>query len=157
MSTRGRLDAEGDRGINPPSIFNKIVSITQCTVFYSCMQYVLYIIQLFTIICKCKSVARRLGRTKANWISYCHMAAQRAMWLAQRYFLNLNFSILDRFSLLLISSSYSIILTKLSRPRPRYGLKFLTCRKSNPGPLGWQSDMLTTIPTRPSIIYHIAL
>ena len=68
---------------------------------------------------------------------------------------NLNFSFLIRISLLLISSSYPIVLTSVGGPRSRpYCLlpeKFLGYRReSNPGPLGWQSDMLTTTPNRRS-------
>ena len=36
----------------------------------------------------------------------CQMAVQRALWLAKRLSLNLNFSFLNRISLLLISNSY---------------------------------------------------
>ena len=39
-------------------------------------------------------------------------------------------------------------------PDPTLPEKFLWySRKSNPGPLGWQSDVLTTIPNRRSYIY----
>ena len=81
------------------------------------------------------------------------MAVQGALWLAKRLFLNLNFSFLNWISLLLISSSYPIVLTKLSGPHsdPTLPEKFLGySRESNPGPLGWQSDVLTTIPNRRS-------
>ena len=47
------------------------------------------------------------------------------MWLVQHYSLNFNFSFLKRISLLLISSSYSIVLTKLSvaRSTPKVRIK----------------------------------
>ena len=73
------------------------------------------------------------------------------MWLAKRLSLNLNFSFLNRISLLLILSSYPIVLTRLGGPRsrPYTSRKFLGySRESNLGPLGWQSDVLTTIPNR---------
>ena len=47
------------------------------------------------------------------------------IWLAQRYSLNLNCSFLNRITLRLISSSYSVGLTKLSglRSRPKVRIK----------------------------------
>ena len=65
--------------------------------------------------------------------------------------LNLNFSFLNRISLLLISSSYQLASRGWVDPVPDPILpeKFLGySRESNPGPLGWQSDVLTTIPYR---------
>ena len=70
-----------------------------------------------------------------------------ALWLAKRLSLNLNFSFLNRISLLLIQ-----VATQLSSrdwmdpvPDPILPEKFLGYnRESNPGPLGWQSDVLTT-------------
>ena len=83
------------------------------------------------------------------------MAVQGALWLAKRLSLNLNFSFLNRISLLL-----NQIATQLSSrgwvdpvPDPILPEKFL---ESNPGPLGWQSDVLTTIPNRWSLI-HITI
>ena len=79
----------------------------------------------------------------------CQMALQGALWLAKRLSLNFNFSFLNRISLLL-----NQVATQLSTrgwvdpvPDPILPEKFLGySRESNPGPLGWQSDMLTTIP-----------
>ena len=71
------------------------------------------------------------------------------MWLAKRVSLNLNFSFLNRISLLLILSSYPIVLTRLGGPVPDpiHPETFLGySRESNPEPLGWQSDVLTTRP-----------
>ena len=42
-----------------------------------------------------------------------------ALWLAKRLSLNLNFSFLNRISLLLMPSSYPIVLTRLGGPRSR--------------------------------------
>ena len=78
----------------------------------------------------------------------CQMAVQGTLWLAKCLFLNLNFSFLNRISLLL-----NQIATQLSSrgwvdpgPDPILPEKFLGySRESNPGPPGWQSDMLTTI------------
>ena len=57
--------------------------------------------------------------------------------------LNLNFSFLNWISLLLMSSSYPIVPV----PDPILPSKILRySRESNPEPLGWQSDILTTIP-----------
>ena len=77
------------------------------------------------------------------------MAVQGAIWLAKRLSLNLNFSFLNRISLLLIQ-----VATQLTSrgwvdpvPDPILPEKFLGySRESNPGPFGWQSDVLTTIP-----------
>ena len=71
------------------------------------------------------------------------MAVQGAVWLAKRLSLYLNFSFLNRISLLLIQ-----VATQLSSPGwvepvpdPILPEKFLGySRESNPGPLGWQSD-----------------
>ena len=81
------------------------------------------------------------------------MAVQEALWLAKRLSLNLNFNVLNRISLLLISSSYPIVLARLVGPRSRpYRLLQEKClgynRESKTGPFGWQSDLLTTIPNR---------
>ena len=75
------------------------------------------------------------------------MAVQGALWIAKRLSLNLNFSFLNRISLLL-----NQVATQLSSrgwvdpvPDPILPEKFLEySRESNPGPLGWQSDVLTT-------------
>ena len=66
--------------------------------------------------------------------------------------LNLNFSFLNQISLLLISSSYPIGLTRLGGPHSRSytSRKIRYGRELNLGPLGWQSDVLTTIPNRQS-------
>ena len=77
------------------------------------------------------------------------MAVQGVLWLAKRLSLNLNSSFLNRISLLLIQ-----IATQLSSrgwvdpvPDPILPEKFLGySRESNPEPLGWQSDVPTTIP-----------
>ena len=45
------------------------------------------------------------------------MAVQGALWLAKHLSLSLNFSFLNRISLLLITSSYPIVLTRLGGPR----------------------------------------
>ena len=74
--------------------------------------------------------------------------------MAKRLSVNLNFSFLNRISLLLIQ-----IATQLSSqgwvdpvPDPILSEKCLGySRESNTGPLGWQSDVLTTIPNRWSI------
>ena len=90
----------------------------------------------------------------ATALKSCHMAVQGALWLAKRLSLNLNFSFLNQISLLLIQ-----VATQLSSqvwvdpiPDPILPEKFLGCsRESNPGPLGWQSNVLTTIPNRRSM------
>ena len=69
--------------------------------------------------------------------------------------LNLNFSFLNHIPLLLISSSYPIVLTRLGGPHSRPYTSRKISRvlpESNPGPLGWQSGMLTTIPNRRSLL-----
>ena len=79
------------------------------------------------------------------------MTVQGALWLAKRLSITLNFIFLNRISLLLIQ-----VATQLSSrgwvnpvPDPILPETFLGySRESNPGPLEWQSDVLTTIPNR---------
>ena len=77
------------------------------------------------------------------------MTVQEALWLAKLLSLNLNVSFINRISLL----SYQAATQLSSRdwvdpvPDPILPEKFLGySRESNPGPLGWQLDVLTTIP-----------
>ena len=84
------------------------------------------------------------------------MAVTGALWLAKCLSLNLNFSFLNRIRY----CSYQVATQLYSRgrvdpvPDPILPEKILGySRESNPGPLGWQSDMLTTIPNRQSTIY----
>ena len=100
---------------------------------------------------KKKSVALQLRRAKTDWSSCCQMTIQGALWLAKHLSLNLNFSFLNRIRY----SSYQVATQLSSRgwvdpiPDPILPEKFLGySRESNPGPLGWQSDVLTTIPNR---------
>ena len=65
---------------------------------------------------KIKSVALQLRRAKTDWSSCYQMAVPGALWLAKRLSFNLNFSFLNRISLLLIWSSYPIVLTRLGGP-----------------------------------------
>ena len=53
------------------------------------------------------------------------LTVQGATWSAQPYSLNLNFSFLNRISLLLVSNSYSFVLKRLGGPlfRPKIGIK----------------------------------
>ena len=90
------------------------------------------------------------------------MTVQGGLWLAKRLSLNIIICFLNRISLILISSSYPIVLTRLDGPRSRpYSLlpeKFPGySRELNPGPLGWQSNVITTIPNRWSeiLLYDI--
>ena len=57
-----------------------------------------------------KSLGLQLRRAKTYWSGCCQMAVLS---------LNLNFSFLSRISLLLISSSYPVVLTSLGGPRSR--------------------------------------
>ena len=71
--------------------------------------------------------------------------------VSKALYLNLNFSFLNQILLLLISSNYPITLTSLDGPcsRPYTSRKFIRySQESNPGPLGWQSNVLTTILNR---------
>ena len=102
-----------------------------------------------------KSMALQPRRAKTDWSGCCQMAVKRTLWLVKRLPLNLHFSFFKWISLLLISSSYPLILTRLHGPhsRPYTSEKFLGySRELNPVPLGWQSDILTTIANRRSII-----
>ena len=107
-----------------------------------------------------KSVALQLRRAKSDWSGCCQLAVQGALWLAKRLSLNLNFSFLNWISLLLISSSYPIVLTRLGGPRSRP----YTSRKNfrvepgiEPGTSWMQSDVLTTVPNRWSWNLHIKI
>ena len=82
------------------------------------------------------------------------MAVQGALWLAKSLSLNLNFSFLNWIRYF----SYQVATQLSSRgwvdpvPDPILPEKFLGySQESNPGLLGWQSDVLTTIPNRWSI------
>ena len=66
-----------------------------------------------------KSVALQPRRAKTDWSGCYQLAVQGTLWLAKRLSLNLNFSFLNRISLLLISSSDPIVFTRLGRPRSR--------------------------------------
>ena len=105
-----------------------------------------------------KFVALQLRRARTDWSGCCQMTVQGALWLAKRLSLNLNFSFLNRISYF----SYQVATQLSSRgwvdpiPDPILPEKFLRySRESNPGPLGWQSDVLTTIPNRWSSIRFI--
>ena len=88
------------------------------------------------------------------------MAVQGALWLAKHLSLNLNFCFLNRILLLL-----NQVATQLSSwgwvdpiPDPILPEKFPEySRESNPGPLGWQSDLLTTIPNRQSVVVVVVV
>ena len=101
-----------------------------------------------------KSVALQLRRAKTDWSGCCQMAVQGALWLAKRLSLNLNFSFLNRISLLLNQVATQLFSRGWVDPIPDPILpeKFLGySRESNLGPLGWPSDVLTTIPNRPIV------
>ena len=66
-----------------------------------------------------KTMALQPRRAKTDWSSCCQMEVQGALWLAKRLSLYLNFSFLNRISLLLISSTYPIVLMRLGGPRSR--------------------------------------
>ena len=103
-----------------------------------------------TVINNNKSVTPQPQRANTDWSGCCQMTVQGTFWLAKRLSLNLNFGFLNRISLLL----YQVATQLTSRGWVDPVLeKFLGySRESNPGPLGWQSDVLTTIPNRWSII-----
>ena len=73
-----------------------------------------------------KSVALQPRRAKTDWSGCCQMAVQGAFWLTKLLSLNLNFSFINRISLLLISSSYPIALMRLGGARSRPGIKLDT-------------------------------
>ena len=107
-----------------------------------------------------KTVALQLRRAKTDWSGCCQMAVQGALWLAKRLSLNFNFSSLNRIRYF----SYQVDTQLSSRgwvdpvPDPILPEKFLRySRESNPGPLGWQSDVLTTIPNRRSKHFNFNL
>ena len=68
---------------------------------------------------KNKFVALQPRRAKTESSRCCQMAVQGALLLAKRLSLNLYFSFLNRISLLIIWSSYPIVLTRLGGPRFR--------------------------------------
>ena len=65
------------------------------------------------------SVALQPRRAKTDWSGCCQMAVQGALWFTKSLSLNLNFSFLNRISLLVISNSYPVVLTRLGGPRSR--------------------------------------
>ena len=69
-----------------------------------------------------KSMAIQPRRAKTDWSGCRQMAVQGVFWLAKRLSLNLNFSFLNRISLLLISSSYPIVLTRLGGPHSNFSV-----------------------------------
>ena len=84
------------------------------------------------------------------------MTVQGALWLAKQLSLNLNFSFVNRIRYF----SYQVATQLPSRgwvdpvPDPIFPEKFLGySQESNPGPLGMQSDVLTTIPNRWSNVH----
>ena len=105
-------------------------------------------------------MALQLRRAKTHWSGCCQMTVQGTLWLAKRLSLNLNFSFFNRIRYF----SYQVATQLSSRGwvDPVSDLilpeKFLGySRESNPGPLGWQSDVLTNIPNRWSNIYNRGL
>ena len=94
-------------------------------------------------------------RAKTDWGGCCQMTAQGSLWLAKHFSLNLYFSFLNWISLLLIQVATQLSLRGWVNPVPDPTLpeKFLGySRESNLGPFGWQSDVLTTIPNRRSVL-----
>ena len=98
-----------------------------------------------------KSVALQPRRAKIGWSGCCQMLVQRALWLAKCLFPTLISVFLTGFRYF----SYQVATQLFSRgwvdpvPEPILPEKFLGySRESNPGLLGWQSDVLTTIPNR---------
>ena len=92
-------------------------------------------------------------RAKTDWSGCCQMAVQGALWLAKRLSLNLNSNFLNRISLLLIQIATQLPSRGWVDPVPDPILpekisRVAYSRESNPGPIGWQSDVLTTIPNR---------
>ena len=84
------------------------------------------------------------------------MTVQGTLWLAKRYAPTLISVFLTGFRYF----SYQVTVQLSSRdwvdpvPDPILPEKFLGySRESNPGPIGWQSDMLTTIPNRWSLTF----
>ena len=79
------------------------------------------------------------------------MAVQGALWLAKRYPSTLISVFLTGFRYFSCQAATQLASRGWVDPVPDAILleKFLGYgRESNPGPLGWQSDMLTTIPNR---------
>ena len=130
-------------------------SIFKFRILLICFQCIAFILRFFEFPCfpcvDVKSVALQLRRAKTDWSGCCQMTVQGALWLAKRLSLTLNFSFLNR-----IHYFSCQVATQLSSrgsvdpvPEPILPEKFLGySRESNPGPLGWQSDVLTTIPNR---------
>ena len=101
-----------------------------------------------------QSMALQLRRPKTDWSGCCQMAVQGALWLAKRYPSTLISVFLTGFCYF----SYQIAIQLSSWgwvdpiPDPILPEKFLWYSwESNQRPLGWQSDVLTTIPNRWSL------
>ena len=70
-------------------------------------------------------------RTKTDWSGCCQKAVQGGLVVSKALSLNLNFSFLNRIWLLLISSSYPIVLTRLGVPRSRPYTSWMAVRRAN--------------------------
>ena len=127
-----------------------------------------------TSVPRCFSMLFLLFRKKIRlmkWASGCvcacvcvcvfcsQMTVHGALWLAKLLSLNLNFSFLNRISLLFILNNYllSSLVWVDPIPDPILPEKFLGySQESNPGPLGRQSDVLTNHYTKQAVkIYGI--
>ena len=83
------------------------------------------------------------------------MAVQRALWLAKRYLSTLDSDSLTEFRYFSCQVATQLASRGWVDPVPDLMLteKFLGySREWNPGPLEWQSDVLTTIPNRRSYL-----
>ena len=130
------------------------VSVLYSVLFHSLCSPYRHLAIVIWVVCPGGGVNLTLLGTASlksqEWLKWC---CQGALWLAKRLSLNLNFSFLNRIRYF----SYQVA-TQLSSwgwvhpiPYPIRPEKFVGySRESNPGPLGWQSDMLTTVPNRRS-------
>ena len=146
------------------SIFRKFLMYVFGTLWYQhsfSLPYFLFIIRKTWKGIKNKSVALQLQRAKTDWSGCCQMAVQGASWLAKRLSLNLNFSFLNRISLLL-----NQVATQLSSrgwvdpvPDPILPKTFLEySRESNPGPLdGTKYQINWTFSFRDIIVFEILI
>ena len=103
-----------------------------------------------------KSVWLQLRRAKIDWNGCCQMIVKDTLWLAHRYPSPLISGILTGFRYFSFQVANQLSSRGWVDPvaDPILTGKFLGhSGDSNPGPLGWQSDVLTTIPNRFSFFF----
>ena len=101
-----------------PSLYLRHSSLYNLSVTSPTSQLILQPFRFFTYV-TAHSPTLLSPLLRHRIFTYVTWRAAHTLWLAKRLSLNLNFSFLNRISLLLISSSYPIVLTRLGGPLSR--------------------------------------